>query len=264
MRSSTKNYLVAALGVLVTSLSAAQTAPAVAELKPAASMEELIKQAQANVPVQEWEKRRAAFADIVKGVRAGDAQSRKEFERVVRQFEAKPFDLTPLESMDLLGSVFVPQAGVEKMLPVVAAHAALGLYDALRFATPVGQAELLNGENFLQRALTMAGPEQTAAAIKFMKEQPARAAALVRQGLSLANTERQFPAYDSKWVTALGREGAFCPPGSECPKYVQPPREQWEQLWQQAAQRVAAYYVVKSDAPAAPSAASSSPTAEAR
>ncbi len=223
--------------MLATTSSAQQTEPPL----PAAA-------ASAPIVLQAWEKRREAYFSTVAALQKGDAAARKDFERVVRGFEAQPFSLTPLEAMDLLGSVFVPQVGLEKMLPVIAAQAALGLYDARRFATRVGQAELLYTESFLKKPLVMTGPEQAAASRKFFLDKPELAAMLVRQGLRLAEAEQLSPRYDVQWVTALGREGEFCPPGAECPKYELPKREQWPEIWQQVVDQVTTYYTVKPEA----------------
>lgn len=242
-QSFIKHVLATSLGLIASTMAFAQT-DATPPSPPFA--------ASAPIQLQEWEKRRAAFAETVAAVRKGDAIARKDFERTVRAFENQPFARTPLESMDILGSVFVPKVGLERILPVVVAHAALGLYDAKRFATRVGQAELLMSESFLRKPLTLAGPEQAAVSRKFFLDQPELAAALVQQGLRLAEAERLSPSYDTQWVTALGREGEFCPPGAQCPKYELPKREQWPQIWQEVRDQVTAFYVVKPAADAQP------------
>ena len=194
------------------------------------------------VELQTWEKRRIAFMDMVKGVRSGDAIARKDLERTVRSFEQSPFALTPLEAMDLIGSIFVPQAGVEKLLPLIAAQAALGLYDMHRFGSSLAMAELLEGERFLSKPLTLAGAEQAAKSRAYFADNPEKAAVLVREGLRLADMERASPMYDNKWVTSLGR----CEPEAvNCPKHQIAPREEWDQLWLRATTRVIEYYRVE-------------------
>jgi len=194
---------------------------------------------------QPWQARRAKFAKLTQALQSNDAIARKEFERIVRQFEQTPFELTPLESMDLLGAVFVPQAGLEKILPVVAAHAALGLYDAYRFASPQGQSELMLGEQFLKRPLVLAGAAQAASSRRFLQENASLAAALVQQGLALAEAERLAPAYDNQWATALGRGKDLCGPDVACPKFEQPKREEWPAIWQRVREQVSTYYTVE-------------------
>ena len=204
----------------------------------------------APVELQHWEKRRLAFSDLTRRLRQEDGLARKEFELIVRRFEAAPFDLTPLEAMDLIGSVFVPQAGVEKMLPLVAAQAALGLYDAYRFASPDAQAQLLRGERFLPRPLSIGGADQTAKARTFLRDNPKLASSLVQKGISLAENERQAPAYDPRWITAFDRD-------SKLPVQAAP-KEEWPAIWARVVKEVSDYYRVEPEqapAPAAPASA---------
>lgn len=202
------------------------------------------------VELQQWEKRRLAFSDLTRRLRQEDGLARKEFEMVVRRFETSPFDLTPLEAMDVIGSVFVPQVGVEKMLPLISAQAALGLYDAYRFGSEEAQAQLLRGERFLPRPLSIAGAAQTAKARKFLQDNPKLAASLVQSGIALADNERQSPAYDARWITAFDRD-------SKVPAQAAP-REQWPAIWARVVQEVTDYYRVEPEqapAPAAPASA---------
>lgn len=204
----------------------------------------------APIELQQWEKRRLAFSDLTRRLRQDDGLARKEFEMVVRRFESTPFDLTPLEAMDLIGSVFVPQVGVEKMLPLISAQAALGLYDAYRFGSEEAQAQLLRGERFLPRPLTLAGPDQTAKSRKFLQDNPKLAAALVQKGIALADNERQSPAYDARWITAFDRDSKVAVQAA--------PREEWPAIWARVIKEVTDYYRVEPEqapAPAAPASA---------
>ncbi|WP_269631620.1 hypothetical protein [Pelomonas sp. BJYL3] len=258
-----RSALLSLLGAALASLVAL---PATAAAKPSPKPGPAVSAPQADLPppkeapveLQAWEKRRLAYAELTRKLQSGDALARKEFEMRMRQFEKSPFDLTPLESMDIIGSVFVPQAGVEKMLPLIAAQAALGLYDAYRFSSNIGQTELTYGERFLPRPLTLAGKEQAAASRKYLQEHPQRAAELVRQGIALADGERLAPAYDPKWITALDRSREFCPPGASCPKFEPPAREEWPAIWARVVKEVTDYYQVEPEqapAPAAPASA---------
>lgn len=237
-----------------------QTALAQATPSPAASA----ASAPAVAQRQEWELRRQHFLQTLKLLRENDALARRDFERQVRAFEQRPFSLTPLEAMDYIGAVFVPQAGVEKLLPLVAAQAALGLYDVARFGSTLGEAHLVDVESFLRLPLSWGGPEQTEKSRAFLRDNPERAAQLVQQGLALANGERIGPMYDPRWVSALGR----CAPeiAASCPQPRDMPAAEWDDVWDKVKQRVTAYYRVESKpAPAAaPPAAASAPVTATR
>ncbi|HEY1132050.1 MAG TPA: hypothetical protein VGF12_21770 [Roseateles sp.] len=253
-----RHLLPLALAGLATALCSSSTlaqAPAVAT---AAS-------APAAVEQQEWQLRRQHFQQTLKQLQDNDALARREFERQVRAFERRPFSLTPLEAMDYIGAVFVPQAGVEKLLPLVAAQAALGLYDVSRFGSTLGEAQLMEIEGFLRLPLTWGGPAQTAQSRAFLRDHPERAAELVQEGLKLANGERIGPAYEAHWVRALGR----CAPeiAANCPQPRDLPVAEWDDVWDKVKQRVTAYYRVEPNATpaaAAPAPAASAPASVAR
>jgi hypothetical protein len=190
----------------------------------------------------EWELRRQRFLLTIQQLQENDALARREFMRLVQAFERQPFSLTPLEAMDYIGAVFVPQAGVEKLLPLIAAQAALGLYDVERFGSSLGEARLMQLESFLRLPLTLAA-DQEAKSRAFLRENPERAAQLVREGLELANGERIGTQYDARWVRALGR----CAPeiAASCPQPRDLPASDWEDVWMKVKERVTAYYRVE-------------------
>ncbi|MGM9484145.1 hypothetical protein ACS5PN_23330 [Roseateles sp. NT4] len=217
----------------------------------------------AAVERQEWELRRQRFLQTLQLLKQNDALARRDFERQVRAFEQRPFSLTPLEAMDYIGAVFVPQAGVEKLLPLVAAQAALGLYDVQRFGSTLSEAHLMEVEGFLLRPLVLVGAEQTEKSRAFLRDQPERAAQLVQEGLQLANGERIGPAYDTHWVRALGR----CAPeiAANCPPLRDVPVAEWDDIWAKVKQRVTGYYrFATKAAPAASAPAASTPASAAR
>jgi hypothetical protein len=211
----------------------------------------------ATVPPAElpyWEQRRQKYLQAVKGMQDNQPLARKDFERTILDFELHPFAYTPLEAMDIIGSVYVPKVGVPKMLSLIAAEAALGLYDMWRFGSSLGEAELLEGERFLSRPLTLAGPEQAEKSKAYFREHPQEAAQLVEQGLKLAEDQRQSPFYDNRWVTALGQ----CEPeaAATCPPLRKLAEPAWDAVWKRARQRVTDYYRVLPTPATAASAAS--------
>jgi hypothetical protein len=148
------------------------------------------------------------------------------------------------------------------MLPLMAAQAALGLYDVERFGSTLAEAHLLDVEGFLGLPLNLGGPQQVEKARAFMRDQPERAARLVVEGLQLANSERMGPSYDARWVRALGR----CAPeiAASCPKPRDVPLTEWNDVWAKVKQRVTAYYRVEPKAaPAAAASAASAPVSKA-
>lgn len=213
--------------------------------------------APAAVERQDWELRRQSFLKTVQLLKENDPLARREFERQVRAFERRPFMLTPLEAMDYIGAVFVPQAGVEKLLPLIAAQAALGLYDVERFGSTLGEAHLVQVEGFLRLPLTLVGPAQEEKSRAFLRDNPERAAQLVREGLELANGERIGPAYEAHWVRALGR----CAPeiAANCPQPRNLPITEWDDVWAKVKQRVTAYYRVEPKAAQTATAPASAP-----
>ena len=70
----------------------------------------------------------------------------KKFDAALTQFDKNLFSITPMEAMDLMQIFYVPNEDgkMETQLTLVAAIAAAGWYDALRFADESGRAEIAN------------------------------------------------------------------------------------------------------------------------
>src|SRR5258708_33362509 len=116
---------------------------------------------QPQLQPQPWQIRRSDFAKAMRGAQAADEAARKTLDATVTEFEKRPFSRTPMENMEILGVFYVPKDGIEKSLVIVAANAVLGWYDALRFGSESGRAEILNNEGFLKKAFVLAGNENT-------------------------------------------------------------------------------------------------------
>lgn len=196
------------------------------------------------VDLQPWQQRRIEFIKTVQGVRKGDPVARKDFDRILTEFETHAFSRTPLENMELLGVFYVPKDGIEKSMPVVIANAVLGWYDALRFASETGRAELINNEGFFKKAFILAGPDTTNKAIQFLKNNPDKVAKSLAQGFLFADKFRETSTYDRHWPSAYGLEQVICATGGSCQAPPAMPREQWDKAWEEAKQRVTAYYQV--------------------
>ena len=196
-----------------------------------------------NPDMQAWQKRRLQFLKTVQEVRKGNASAQKALNATLTEFETHPFSRTPMENMDILGVFYLPKDGVEKTLPVIAATAVLGMYDALRFGSKSGQEEILRNEGFLKRPFLIAGNGVGKKADEFLQKNPERVSALVEQGIKLAESLRDDPRYDHHWPSAYGLERIICAEGGSCTPPSGLPKNQWSRAWDEARKLVIAYYI---------------------
>ena len=147
-----------------------------------------------------------------------------------------------MENMEILGVFYIPKDGFEKALPVIAANAVMGWYDALRFASDSGRTEISSNEGFFKKALVIAGPEVAKSASDFFKNYPERTARLVEQGLAIAERWKNTATYDRRWPTAYGLEHTICAEKGPCETVKFLPTDQWGNAWDQAKKRVISYY----------------------
>jgi hypothetical protein len=124
-------------------------------------------------------------------------------------------------------------------------NATLGWYDALRFASLSGQAEIVNNEALFKRVFLISGKQRTNEFLEFAKAHPGDIQAAVDQGLALADKHRDAGGYDRKWPTAFGLERIICAQGGDCASPPEAPPSQWAALWDQAKLRVRSYYLIK-------------------
>jgi hypothetical protein len=196
------------------------------------------------VPQQPWQVRSAEFRKTLKAANANDVDAVKAMDAVLTQFEAQPFARTPMENMDILGSLYIPKSQPQPTLILVSANAALGWYDALRFGSESGRSEIVNNDKFFARALLLSGTTATSKFREFMKENPDLARTSVLQGLAIADKERKNPHYDVHWPTAFGLERMICAEGGSCAPPKEMPADQWDKAWEDAKKRVSAYFTV--------------------
>jgi hypothetical protein len=200
------------------------------------------KEIKIQVAQQPWQKRRADFSKIVQGLRENSADAKKDFDAVLTEFETRTLNRTPIENMEILGVFYVPKGGVDPALSVIAMNAVLGWYDALRFASESGRAEITNNEGFFKKSIILGDPETQKKAVKFLQNNPERVAQLLAQGMSYAEKFRETSSYDRLWVTAYGMEKYICKTGGSCQPPQALPKEQWDSAWKEAKQRVTSYY----------------------
>jgi hypothetical protein len=125
---------------------------------------------------------------------------------------------------------------------VVVQNLVLGWYDALRFASESGRAEIINNEGFFKKAFTQGGADVTNRAVKFLEGNPDRVHALIAQGISIAEKYRDTNNYDRHWPTAYGLERFICAQGGTCKEPTELPKEQWDGAWEEAKHRVSTYF----------------------
>lgn len=196
------------------------------------------------IDLQPWQQRRLEFIKTVQNLRKGDPIAQKDFDIILTEFETHAFSRTPLENMELLGVFYVPKDGIEKGMSVIIANAVLGWYDALRFASESGRAEIINNEGFFKKAFILGGPDIANKAVQFLQNDPDKIAKSLAQGFSFAERFRDTSNYDRHWPSAYGLERIICAQGGSCIAPPPMPKEQWDKAWEEAKQRVTAYYQV--------------------
>lgn len=192
--------------------------------------------------LQPWQQRRMEFSKLVQGVHEGNPTAIKDFDTVLTEFDTKLFSRTPMENMEILGLFYVPKDGADVAFPIVVANSVLGWYDALRYTSESGRAEIFNNEGFFKKAFVLGGPDVTSKAIKFVESNPERAAQQMELGFSFAQKFRDTLSYDHQWPTAYGLERIICAQGGSCVMPPILPKEGWDKAFEEAKQRVALYY----------------------
>ncbi len=196
------------------------------------------------VPQQPWQVRSAAFWKTVKEVNAGDLGARKDLDVMLTQFETQPLARTPMENMDILGVFYAPKEGIEKTLILVSLNAVLGWYDASRFGSESGRAEIVSKDKLFVRTFLVGGTTMSDKFKEFMKGSPDLARKSVQLGLVLAERSRNNTHYDVHWPTAFGLERVICAQGGSCDLPKEMPADQWDKAWEDAKERVISYYQV--------------------
>jgi hypothetical protein len=207
--------------------------------------------AQADAPQpapQPWQYREAAYFQTIVKVRKGDPEAQRDFDQTLTEFEKRPMSRTPMENMDILGTFYIPKEGFEKALPIVAMNAVLGWYDALRYGSNSGRAEIINNRRFFLRPIAFSGKERSQEAINFLTTNPKRAQTLIEQGIGFAEKYKDAPTYDHRWPSAFGLERMIDGLGGKSTT-VPLPIEKWPAAWEESKQRVRSFYFVANAQP---------------
>lgn len=204
-----------------------------------------VTQIASKAPLQPWQERRAELDQTLRAAANGDAAGLKQLDQVLTDFEKKPFGRTPIENLEIVGAYYLPNEGAETVLPVIVSNLVLGWYDALRFASSSGRAEIVNNEQFFKKAFVVVNPEVTAKATAFLQAHPEEVAKLVAQGFGYADSNRDIQTYDRHWPTTYGMERMICATGGECKTPDSMPKDQWDAAWLEAKKQVGKYFSVK-------------------
>ena len=173
---------------------------------PLCGEEPLGSQVGTPAELKAWQRRRQESQGIITAGLAnpGDPSAHRAMDALLSDYETHVLTRTPLENLDLIGRFYLPKDGVEKCLPVVVLNCVLGWYDALRFASESGRAEILNNERLYGRVYFLGGEAAKASVMRFAREHPERVKALVEQGIGFAEKFRNTRNYDGQWPTAFG------------------------------------------------------------
>jgi hypothetical protein len=198
-------------------------------------------------PMQEWQVRRATLDNTIVGWRKNDPVALKQFDQTLTEMEKHPLNRTPLEVLDVLGTYYVPNEGIESSLTVIVTNLVLGWYDVLRFASPSGRAEIIDNEQFFRRALVLSGQDVADKSFQFLMDHQDQVAQRVAKGVLYAQGARDTPSYDRQWPTAYGLERILCASGEpeKCNGPPSLPKDQWDAAWAEAKKAVTDYFVMK-------------------
>jgi len=200
------------------------------------------------VPVEAkaWQERRLESRRIIKDGLANpaDPKAYKALDALLTDYETRILTKTPFENLDLVGLFYMPRDGVAECLPIVVQNCVLGWYDALRFASESGRAEIVNNERLFGMVYLLGGSAVKADVVKLTKEHPDIVKAKVQLGLELAEKFRNTENYDRQWPSAYGLERMINSMGGNS---VQSPlqRKDWDKAWEEAKVKVSAYYGVQ-------------------
>ncbi len=193
-----------------------------------------------------WQKRRFESQKILTAGlnNPGDPKANIALDELLTDYENHILTRTPLENLDLIGRFYIPKDGVEKCLPVVVLNCVLGWYDALRFASESGRAEILNNERMFGMVYLLGGEKAKLAIMKLASENPGRIKILVEQGMGFAEKFRNTTNYDRRWPNAFGLERMIDAMGGNSEAKLLP-KGDWDKAWMEAKSKVTTYYGVQ-------------------
>ena len=164
-------------------------------------------------------------------------------DKILTDYESTAFRYTPLEALEIIGFYYLPREGMDKAFSVIVSAQVMGWYDVLRYASESGRVEIVNNEGFFKLPVVIGGPRVGALAAKYFEEHPAEARAKLARGFAFADSLRETQNYDRHWPAYYGLERAIClQDHNSCKPTPALDSSKWDAAWNEAKQRVAAYY----------------------
>jgi hypothetical protein len=220
--------------------------PALILASSAFAQEPLGNQVALHSDLRPWQMRRSeSLAIIMAGLaKPANPDAVRALDQLLTDYEAHPTARTPLENLDLIGRFYVEKDGVEQCLSVVVMNSVLGWYDALRFGSVSGRAEIQDNEHFFGRVYFLGGKAAAEKLVELVEKNPKKLKDLVEQGLGFAEKYKETQSYDRQWPLSYGMERVLNTMGGH--EEVKPlPEAQWSNAWQEARSRVKSYYGIR-------------------
>lgn len=199
--------------------------------------------ALSNSAPPQFQVRRRIFNQVAQGIMRNEPAAATALDQILTDYESAAFRYTPLESLEIIGFYFLPREGMERAFQLIVAQQVMGWYDVLRYASDSGRVEIVNNEGFFKLPIAIAGPRIGAQASKYFDERPADARMMLARGFAFADAWRETQNYDRHWPAYYGIERSICLQNhSICKLEPELDRTKWDAAWNEAKQRVAAYY----------------------
>jgi hypothetical protein len=217
--------------------------PALFLVSSVLAQEPLGNQVVLHSEMRPWQVRRAESQTVIIAglAKPGSPAATKALDALLTDFESHPVARTPLENLDLIGKFYVEKDGVEACLSVVIMNSVLGWYDALRFGSVTGRAEIVDNEHFFGRVYILGGKAASDQVMGLLKSNPKKLKDLVEQGLGFAEKYKETKTYDRQWPLSFGMERVLNTMGGH--EEVKPlPEAEWENAWKEARNQVRSYY----------------------
>lgn len=192
------------------------------------------------IEMQAWQKRREETRGLFRRFLDGELDASRKLDALLTDFERRPFGRTPLENLEIVSSWYIPREGFGKCMRVVVANVTLGWYDALRFASVSGRAEIIEKEALFKMAFTLGGRDF--GSVEFLQSAQAKASEELSNGLLIAEKFKEIAEYDRHWPSAFGLEPIIKHFGDVATENVTLPEEDWLGAWEAAKTCASKYF----------------------